>query len=159
VVRALALVLLVAGGCSVERSAHRRYCDTDRPCPTGMCVNHLCVGADTIDSAVDDAGEDDAGGEDAGFDAEPVDASSCSMTCEPPTLCCNGRCANVMEEEDNCGRCDNPCDTPIEGCCDGACLPLNTDMNCAQCGFACSELEDCEGGQCCTTIGTCRDPS
>jgi hypothetical protein len=162
VVRAALVALLLAGGCTVDRSANDAVCDDDSDCPGGHCRSHLCVDGAPVDSGRDsgrDAAVEDAGEDDAGFDAEPVDASSCPMTCTGGLTCCDGDCVDITMDQNNCGRCGMRCPGD-ERCCVSICRDLtNDEEHCSGCNLPCNGTERCEKSQCCVlATGICRDP-
>jgi hypothetical protein len=85
--------------------------------------------------------------------------------------CCNGTCAFLGNDENNCGACGhacNPgsvcadgqceCDDPKTNC-DGHCVDTQSDHeNCGSCGHACTGCEICSLGECssiCTDEAPC----
>ena len=71
--------------------------------------------------------------------------------CDATQVLCDGVCADLMSDEDNCGACGSPCKQG-ESCCGGKCAPTATDRD--NCG-ACGERRD--GKTCCA--GSCVDPA
>jgi hypothetical protein len=89
--------------------------------------------------------------------------------CPTGATCCNGICADLNSDADNCGVCGNVCpaSAPIctqgicSGCqggttnCGGACIDTNWDgNNCGACGNVCPPQFACSFGVC---EGTCID--
>ncbi|MCA9564368.1 MAG: hypothetical protein KC561_12810, partial [Myxococcales bacterium] len=82
---------------------------------------------------------------------------SCEETLTNPTapVCCDndengvGACADVDDDEQNCGECGNNCSGQFGDCCGGGCVDVETDeANCGTCGHACTGDEDacCDSG-------------
>ena len=81
--------------------------------------------------------------------------------CASAETCCGGnRCANLDNDENNCGKCGKKCATGANcnsgacecemagfGECNGVCVALNTMSNCGTCGTVCE------------TGTNCRDPN
>lgn len=106
--------------------------------------------------------------------ATPGACASC------PGRCCNNQCADLMNDENNCGACGTACAAGThcvggrclcvaEGgqgvvcaagrtCCNGTCAALDTDAtNCGKCGNDCTaqgtSQEACTGGSCGCGVG------
>jgi hypothetical protein len=104
----------------------------------------------------------------------------CSPRCAGGTLCCDGRCVNVVTDRGNCGACGTqcgaaeqcrnaecvPCDNPFALCTvAGAeqCVDVRTDRNnCGSCGTICPKDPQntardylCQAGQCVCTGTVC----
>src|SRR5262245_19007733 len=96
--------------------------------------------------------------------APPPAAVTCSSK---ETACDDGTCANLNDDEDNCGACGNACDSDFV-CDKGECVPdcdsgedvcgtgddavcndLSSDEeNCGTCGTTCRTGEVCTDGLC-----------
>jgi hypothetical protein len=113
-------------------------------------------------------------------------AASCATAAEapPPLNCasveaeCNGACANLQTDSENCGKCGTLCPSGqacVKGVCGSDCPPgdsvcsiadsgragkcVNTktdNTNCGLCGKVCKQGEICFGGACSGTCGTAQ---
>ena len=89
-----------------------------------------------------------------GHECCPTEQECCNnLCCAPGTSCCpTGECANLSNDEANCGACGVTCGVN-ELCCNGACRNIKTDeMNCGGCGIVCSGFQVCVNGQCTTPM-------
>ena len=95
-------------------------------------------------------------------------------SCDTTEALCNGQCADLQTDTENCGKCGTQCPAAqacVKGACStqcpagnsmctgdgggGKCLNLKTDnKNCGKCGLACPSGQVCNGGAC---SGTCGD--
>jgi hypothetical protein len=86
----------------------------------------------------------------------------CFPACTGSTTCCNGACAALATDVNNCGACGNVCATG-SSCCGGTCIdPTSDTSNCGSCGHACAAGATCDGSMCCPAGqancgGTCVD--
>ena len=86
-------------------------------------------------------------------------------TCPPLEAVCNGKCADLNTDSENCGQCGAQCPSGYQcqsgscsdawGCtqgltyCGGFCRNINFDAdNCGGCGTKCQTLEMCSSGKC-----------
>ncbi|HPH64443.1 MAG TPA: hypothetical protein PLF40_01820 [Kofleriaceae bacterium] len=103
-----------------------------------------------------------------------------ASSCLASEATCNGVCANLQSDPDNCGACGTTCGDGMscysgvcapscaasnEQSCSGVCLDTNSDENhCGNCTTVCPASQTCEAGTCgCTATqvtcgGTCVDP-
>ncbi|KAK4209821.1 hypothetical protein QBC37DRAFT_377684 [Rhypophila decipiens] len=109
------------------------------------------------------------------FQIDPDNCGACGQTCDPSSICVNGKCVceegyvecdgECAESDDyNCGKCGRECkDTSQcvnnkckcgahELYCDHECIPETTD-HCGKCSKQCDESFDCVNHEC-----TCADP-
>ena len=74
---------------------------------------------------------------------------SCQNVCLDGKQCCNGQCIDLINNNDNCGSCKNVC---LDGkqCCNGQCIDLlNDNANCGSCQNICKEQnKKCCNGEC-----------
>jgi len=84
------------------------------------------------------------------------ECSACGLTCDPDTeRCCDGRCVNIREDENNCGGCGVQCRSGETCCPDGHCRNLQTNtLNCGSCGHECGPIfhNYCRWGYCCMVL-------
>ncbi|MBQ1926881.1 MAG: hypothetical protein II180_12280, partial [Proteobacteria bacterium] len=87
----------------------------------------------------------------------------------PDKTNCNGVCADLQEDNANCGTCGNVCKDG-EKCksgacriscpdgqiiCGSACADLTNDINhCGKCGHVCDDGEKCDAGECVISCGS-----
>jgi hypothetical protein len=108
-------------------------------------------------------------------------STCCAGTCcgslrDPHLRCCNDECANLLNDEFNCGSCGSLCGpgqvcelgscvnqcgtgscpaTPQWSCCGVECKDiLNDRNNCGACDLECLDGQTCQGGVC-----GCHDPA
>ncbi len=93
-----------------------------------------------------------------------ADSVPCGNDCCRPDDCCDGVCADLQTDRDNCGSCGNVCPAFCRrnedgigicslGCCvDGQCADLSIDReNCGECGNECTPGFTCISGRCVLT--------
>lgn len=102
-------------------------------------------------------------------------AGGVPVSCTADQVLCNGTCANLMADRNNCGQCGLACSTSyscmqgactsVQTCpsgqvrCNGACVdPSNNAANCGACGHACAVGQVCfpdavQGGICTASCG------
>ena len=84
----------------------------------------------------------------------PDNCTICGHRCEAPFRCCrdfkSGQfiCADVQEEDQNCGECGNVC-SPGMTCCGGRCIPACDASRCQRCNPATQRCEPCSSDQIC----------
>lgn len=120
-------------------------CQADQDCCDGVCKNTLvdtenCGDCGTIcepPGVSDDVGEVCCNGECCGTFSSERDNRCCTEGGNPT-------CADVMNDPNHCGECQNFCG-PDQVCCDGECADWCCFPACV------------EGQLCCDGTGTCRD--
>ena len=157
---AIAALALVTAGCGDDErvcdpgATQKCYCAGGiagyQTCHTagsgwGTCSGCTAKQDGSVDMGADAAGPDIAPGKD---DAGKPDAAPCG----PGTKWCNGKCADLQKDVDNCGACGTKCKagqvcskgTCSVSCqtgltnCYGSCVNLETDVfNCGACGSTC----------------------
>jgi hypothetical protein len=78
----------------------------------------------------------------------PIAACSKKKKCKGENKCCKGKCLNLEDDSQNCGKCGLKCAFG-SACCQGQCRKLKTDgKNCGNCGRKCGKGNMCCNGQC-----------
>ena len=72
---------------------------------------------------------------------------TCTNSCGAAETCCGGTdCADLTQDEANCGGCGVPC---ADTCCKDGCVDTDIDMaNCGACDSPCPDGCGCESGRC-----------
>jgi Stigma-specific protein, Stig1 len=71
-----------------------------------------------------------------------------NVCCEPGFAGCNGGCANIATDNNNCGGCGIVCGAGLN-CCSGTCTDPQIDSNnCGGCNNACGGNQVCSAGVC-----------
>ncbi|MBS2025986.1 MAG: hypothetical protein JST92_26605, partial [Deltaproteobacteria bacterium] len=133
-------------------------CNTGKPgvCGPGVrrCVNGNldCTSITPASTEVCNGLDDDCDGRiDQTFD-KLHDPQHCGgvnecVQCASGDACCDGRCADLRSDSNDCGTCGNVC-APGSGCCAGVCVDLSSDTSCGACTIECKDGESCKNGAC-----------
>ncbi|KAM7280203.1 hypothetical protein ACFE04_007337 [Oxalis oulophora] len=71
-----------------------------------------------------------------------------SYTKSNSTVCCNNKCIDLVNDDQNCGACKNKC-KHTQSCCRGQCVYLAYDKrHCGKCNNKCPHGEYCVYGMC-----------
>lgn len=104
------------------------------------------LGGSSGASSAGNAGSSAAGSPSAGSGGVPAACAQCGAQ----RTCCDGHCANLANDPNNCGRCGRACD-------DGQ-YCTGSDCVAKPCEATCGDSAACCGTQCCSAGQLCCDP-
>lgn len=142
------------GGCTITQQ-----CTTASDCPADPdpCRTAICTGSGRCSFDTASGGTPCTLGTLVGV----CDGGQCR--CASGTRLCDGRCVNVDDDVDHCGRCNDRCDTAIGevcadgdcecpggsdgGVCGGQCVSLLTTSHCGDCATSCGDNAFCDASR------------
>ena len=113
-------------------------CASNKAAPQCDTVAHQCVGC------VDDTG---CGIGTVCKSNTCVTGCNAHNQCPGGQGCCNGLCAPLATDKNNCGACGTTCSMG-QGCCNGSCVSTSTVANCGACGNVCGAGQNCCATSC-----------
>ena len=160
VVAGVAVVAVGAGGLEAADAATRcragrQTCQRDGQCCSGACRRGKDVPLKDRNRCACGESETPCGNICADLQQDERNCGACGMRCRTGDLCCPDGCIDAKTDEANCGACGNACGDG-EACCGGSCAALDSDAdNCGGCGRACAEGGACISGACAEGVALC----